>query len=249
VITIKSPADFALMARAGRVVAEVHEKLRAAAKPGVRLIDLDAMAAEIIRRRGATPSFLNYHGFPAHVCLSPNNVIVHGIPDHRRLEEGDLLSLDAGAIVEGWHADAAITFEIGDVPAEAVRLNEATKQGMWAGIEATKAGARLGDIGAAVQQVGEAAGFGVVREYTGHGIGRQMHEEPQVLNYGIAGKGLKMKRGMAICIEPMFNAGGRETRLLEDGWSVVTADGSLSAHWEHTIAITADGPRVLTLPD
>jgi methionyl aminopeptidase len=237
------------MAKAGKVVAEIHHELRAAAVPGVRLVDLDVMAAEIIRKRGATPSFLNYHGFPAHVCLSPNDVIVHGIPGERRLTEGDILSLDAGAIVEGWHADAALTFGIGEISDDAARLVETTEKGMWAGIEATAHGVRLGDVGAAIQRVGEEAGFGVVREYTGHGIGRQMHEEPQVLNYGVPGKGMRLKKGMAICIEPMFNAGGRETRVLEDGWSVVTADGSLSAHWEHTIAITPDGPRVLTAPD
>jgi methionyl aminopeptidase len=180
------------------------------------------------------------------VCLSPNDVIVHGIPDDRRLEEGDILSLDAGAIVEGWHADAALTFGIGEISDEATRLIEVTEQSMWAGIRETKPGARLGDIGAAIQAVGDDAGYGVVREYTGHGIGRQMHEEPQVLNYGTPGKGMRLRKGMAICIEPMFNLGSRETRVLEDEWSVVTADGSLSAHWEHTIAITPDGPEVLT---
>jgi methionyl aminopeptidase len=248
-ITIKSSDEFAKMAKAGRVVAEIHQKLREAAKPGVRLIDLDAMAADIIRRRNALPSFLNYHGFPAHVCLSPNDVIVHGIPDGRRLVEGDIVSLDAGAIVDGWHGDAAVTFGIGEISPEAARLIEVTNRGMWAGIEHARHGSRLGDIGAAVQRVGEEAGFGVVREYTGHGIGRQMHEEPQILNYGTPGRGMRLKKGMAICIEPMFNAGGRETRVLDDGWSVVTADGSLSAHWEHTIAITPDGPQVLTGPD
>ncbi len=248
-ITIKGRDEFAKMARAGRVVAEVHAELRDASKPGVRLIDLDKMAAEILRRRGATPSFLNYHGYPAHVCLSPNQVIVHGIPDERRLEEGDILSLDAGAIIDGWHADAALTYAIGEVSEEAARLIDATERGMWAGIEATKVGARLGDLGAAIQSVGEGAGYGVVREYTGHGIGRQMHEEPQVLNYGVGGKGMKLRKGMAICIEPMFNLGGRETRLLDDGWSVVTADGTLSAHWEHTVALTPDGVQVLTAPE
>jgi methionyl aminopeptidase len=248
-ITFKGPDEFAKMAKAGRVVAEIHEKLRAAARPGTRLIDLDALAAEITSRRNAVPSFLNYHGYPAHVCLSPNEVIVHGIPDDRRVREGDVLSLDAGAIVDGWHADAAITFGIGEISEEARRLIETTEAGMWAGIEQCRPGARLGDVGAAIQAVADRAGFGVVREYTGHGIGRQMHEEPQVLNYGTRGRGMKLKAGMAVCIEPMFNLGGRETRVLEDGWSVVTADGSISAHWEHTVAITADGPQVLTGPD
>jgi methionyl aminopeptidase len=247
-ITIKGPEEFAKMRAAGRVVAEIHEKLRAAAKPGVTLLELDQMAAEITAARGCTPSFLNYHGYPAHVCLSPNHVIVHGIPDGRVLEEGDLLSLDAGAIYEGWHADAALSFGIGELSDEARRLVEVTEQAMWAGIEQVQAGARLGDIGAAIQSVGDAAGFGVVREYTGHGIGRQMHEEPQVLNYGVPGTGAKLREGMALCIEPMFNIGGRETRVLDDQWSVVTADGSLSAHWEHTVTITPDGPEVITVP-
>jgi len=248
-ITIKTSEDFAKMARAGRVVAEVHAKVRDAARPGVTLISLDRLAAEIIRERDCTPSFLNYHGYPAHVCLSPNEVIVHGIPDGRRLEDGDLLSLDAGAIFEGWHADAAITFAVGEVASETRALIDTTERAMWAGIEQVRAGKRLGDIGHAVESVGRAAGYGVVREYTGHGIGRQMHEEPQVLNYGTPGKGMKLRSGMAVCIEPMLNMGTAETRVLDDGWSVVTADGSLSAHWEHTVAITPDGPRVLTGQD
>lgn len=246
-ITIKGTDEFAKMARAGRVVAEIHAAVRGAAAPGVSLQELDRLAAEVIRDGGCTPNFLNYHGFPAHVCLSPNNVIVHGIPDDRELKEGDLLSLDAGAIYEGWHADAAITFPIGEVSAEAVGLMEATERAMWAGIEASVPGARLGDVGHAISSVAEAAGLGVVREYTGHGIGRQMHEDPQVLNYGTPGKGIKLKAGMAIAIEPMFNLGSGATRVLDDGWSVVTSDGSLSAHFEHTVAITGDGPRVLTV--
>ncbi|HSG78342.1 MAG TPA: type I methionyl aminopeptidase [Acidimicrobiia bacterium] len=247
-ITIKGAAEFARMRTAGKVVAEIHEKLRAAAKPGVKMIDLDRMAGEIIRQRGCTPNFLNYHGFPGHVCLSPNDVIVHGIPDDRVIEDGDIVSLDAGAIFEGWHADAAITFAVGDVPVESKTLLDVTEQAMWAGIEQSVVGNRLGDIGAAVSALAEPHGYGVVREYTGHGIGMQMHEDPQVPNYGTPGKGLKLKAGMAICIEPMFNLGGRHTKVLSDNWSVVTADGSLSAHFEHTIAVTPDGPQVLTVP-
>jgi methionyl aminopeptidase len=230
------------------VVAEIHRALREAAVPGVTMQELDRLAAGIIRDGGCTSNFLNYHGFPATVCLSPNDVIVHGIPDEREVAEGDVLSLDAGAIYEGWHADAAITFPIGEVPAEVGALIDATERAMWAGIEASVPGARLGAVGHAIQSVAEEAGLGVVREYTGHGIGRQMHEEPQVLNYGEPGKGMKLKPGMAICIEPMFNLGSGLTRVLDDGWSVVTADGELSAHFEHTIAITKDGPRVLTVP-
>ena len=247
-ITIKSAEDFARMARAGRVVAEIHEKVRAAAAPGVTLLELDRLSADIIRERGCTPSFLNYHGYPAHVCLSPNDVIVHGIPDGRVLREGDLLSLDAGAIFEGWHADAAISFGIGEIAPEVQALVDVTERAMWVGIDQVRAGRRLGDIGHAIESVGRDAGYGVVREYTGHGIGRQMHEEPQVLNYGEPGRGMKLKPGMAIAIEPMFNLGGEATRVLDDGWSVVTADGSLSAHFEHTVAITKRGPEVLTVP-
>ncbi|NQV06436.1 type I methionyl aminopeptidase [bacterium] len=248
-ITIKGADEFAKMRTAGVVVARIHQDLRAAAKPGVSLLDLDEMAARIIADAGCTPSFLNYHGFPAYTCLSLNETIVHGIPDERVLEEGDLLSVDAGAIYEGWHADAAVTFGIGEISDEARQLNEVTEKAMWAGIEATVPGARLGDIGAAIEALAHPHGYGVVREYTGHGIGRQMHEEPQVPNYGRVHRGMRMKAGMAVCLEPMFNIGGDETRVLSDNWSVVTADGSLSAHWEHTVAITPDGPVVLTLPE
>lgn len=247
-ITMKKPEDFARMRRAGMVVARVHAAVRDAAAPGVSLLDLEAIAAGIIEEGGCVPNFLNYHGFPATTCLSVNNEIVHGIPSGRRLDEGDLLSLDAGAIYEGWHADAAISFGIGEVSTEVQQLLEVTERALWAGIEMTKPGVRLGDLGAAISAVAEPHGYGVVREYTGHGIGRQMHEDPQVLNYGTAGKGMKLKEGMAICIEPMFNLGTHETRVLDDHWTVVTADGAISAHFEHTIAVTPDGPEVLTLP-
>jgi methionyl aminopeptidase len=247
-ITLKSPAEFALMRRAGRVVAEVLESVRVAALPGVALIDLDRLAARIIGDRGCRSSFLNYHGYPAHICLSPNEAIVHGIPDQRVLREGDLLALDAGAIFEGWHADAAITFGIGQVSEEARRLIEVTERALWAAVEKCRPGGRLGDVSHAIESIGVSAGYGVVHEYTGHGIGRQMHEEPQVNNFGEPGRGLKLKAGMAVCLEPMFNVGRRQTRVLDDGWKVVTADGSLSAHFEHTVAVTASGPEVLTLP-
>ncbi len=245
-MTIKSASDFADMRRAGRVVAKIHEALREAAEPGVSLVDLDGIAARILRDGKTTSNFLNYHGFPAHTCLSVNEQIVHGIPGPRRLEEGDLLGIDAGAIYEGWHADAAITIPIGQVTAEAEALITATEKAMRAGIAKSTVGTRLGDVGHAVGAVAEKHGYGIVREYTGHGIGRAMHEEPQVLNYGRPGTGMKLRKGMAICIEPMFNLGGDATRVLEDRWTVVTADGSLSAHFEHTVAITPDGPQVLT---
>lgn len=250
-ITTKSPEDFARMRHAGAVVARIHQVVREAAKPGVNLLKLDALAAKVIAEGGCTSNFLNYQGvtpFPASTCLSVNSEIVHGIPSKRKLEEGDILSLDAGAIYDGWHADAAITFGIGEIQPEAAQLIEVTEKAMWAGIEATQPGARLGDIGYAISQVAEPHGYGVVREYTGHGIGLQMHEDPQVLNYGTPRKGMKLKAGMAICIEPMFNLGTHETRVLDDHWTVVTADGEISAHFEHTIAITPDGPEVLTLP-
>lgn len=247
-ITYKKPDDFAAMAVAGAVVAEVLAEVRAAAVPGVSLLELDRIAATIIRDRGCTPSFLGYHGFPASICTSPNNAIVHGIPDGYRLKDGDVLSIDAGAIYNGWHGDAAVTFAIGDVPDEVEMLIAATREALDAGIEAARPGNRVGDIGAAVSSVAAPRELGVVQEYVGHGIGRAMHEEPQIPNYGTPGKGLKLKAGMAVAIEPMFNLGGQETKLLDDEWTVVTADGSLSAHFEHTVAVTKDGPEVLTAP-
>ncbi len=237
------------MAVAGATVAVVLRTVREAATPGVTMKELDAIAAEVIRGRGCTPSFLGYHGFPAHICTSPNSVIVHGIPNTYRLKRGDILSIDAGAIYEGFHGDAAITFGIGEIDPAAQRLLDAAEAGLWAGIQEVKHGARLGDIGSAVQAEADRLGYGVVREYVGHGIGRQMHEEPQVPNFGKKGTGMKLRTGMAVCIEPMFNLGGPETRVEADGWTVVTADGSLSAHFEHTIGVTEDGPVVFTAGD
>ncbi|MDP9069993.1 MAG: type I methionyl aminopeptidase [Actinomycetota bacterium] len=236
------------MRRAGRVVAEMHEATRKAARPGVTTADLDRVAREVIERRGARSNFLNYHGFPAVICTSPNDMIVHGIPGPYRLEEGDILSIDCGAIIEGYHADAAFTMPIGEVDPRAIRLIEVTEESLRKGIEQMVDGNRLSDIGHAVQSVAEAAGYSVVREYVGHGIGTAMHEDPQVPNYGEPGKGLKLRAGMVLAVEPMVNMGGSATRLLDDGWSVLTADRSLSAHAEHTIAITEDGPEVLTVP-
>ena len=247
-ITIKTEDDFAKMRHAGQVVARILATLRAAAGPGVTLLELDRIAAQIIQEGDCTPNFLNYRGFPANTCLSVNQELVHGIPSKRSLQDGDILSVDAGAIHQGWHADAAVTFAIGDIPPEVRTLIEVTERALVVGIEHSTVGTRLGDLGHAISLVAEPQGYGVVREYTGHGIGRQMHEDPQVLNYGRPGKGMKLREGMAICIEPMFNMGSPETRVLDDGWTVVTADGSLCAHFEHTVAITADGPTVLTLP-
>ncbi len=248
-ITIKNEEQFDRMAVAGRAVAAVHEAVRDAAQPGATLRDLDAVAAEVLRGYECLPSFLGYHGYPAHICASPNNVIVHGIPGDQRLREGDILSIDAGAIYGGYHGDAAVTFGIGEISDEAAQLLEVTNRALWAGIDQVRHGARVGDIGAAVEAEARPYGYGVVREYVGHGIGQQMHEAPQIPNYGRKGSGMKLKKGMAICIEPMFNLGGHETRTEADGWTVVTADGSLSAHFEHTVAITEDGPKVLTVSE
>ena len=235
------------MRRAGRVVAEMHERTRQAARPGATTADLDRVAREVLERRNARSNFLNYHGFPAVICTSPNDMIVHGIPGSYRLKEGDILSIDCGAIIEGYHADAAFTMPVGDVDPEALKLIATTEESLRKGIEAMVDGNRLSDIGHAVQTVAEAGGYSVVREYVGHAIGTAMHEEPQVPNYGPPGKGPKLRAGMVFAVEPMVNMGGPGTRVLDDGWSVVTADGSLSAHAEHTIAILDDGPEVLTV--
>ncbi|MEY2475249.1 MAG: methionyl aminopeptidase [Actinomycetota bacterium] len=235
------------MRRAGKVVAEMHAVTREAAKPGVTTRDLDKLAREVLDRRGAKSNFLNYHGFPAVICTSPNDMIVHGIPGDYVLTEGDILSIDCGAIIEGYHGDAAFTMGIGEVSKEAAKLIEVTERSLWAAIDQMEEGNRISDIGHAVQTVAEAAGFSVVREYVGHAIGTAMHEEPQVPNYGSPGKGVKLRSGHVFAVEPMVNVGSPATRLLDDGWSVVTADGSLSAHWEHTIAITDNGPEVFTV--
>ena len=243
----KTPQQIAHMRRAGAVVAEMHEACTRAAKPGATTGDLDA-AREVLERRGARSNFLNYHGFPAVACISPNEVIVHGIPGDRVLEEGDIVSIDCGAIVEGWHADAAITVPVGEVDDASQQLMAVTRASLEAAIAVTIEGKHLGDIGAAVEGIVKPAGFSVVREYVGHGIGTAMHEEPDVPNYGRPGRGMKSRSGTVLAIEPMVNAGRATTRLLDDGWTVVTADGSRAAHFEHTVAITDSGPEVLTLP-
>ncbi|MEX1125988.1 MAG: type I methionyl aminopeptidase [Acidimicrobiia bacterium] len=245
-ITIKSRREFAKMQKAGATVAAVLEAVREAALPGVSLVELDEIGARIIEDRGCVASFLGYNGYPKSLCLSPNDVIVHGIPTEYRLVEGDILSVDAGAIFEGFHGDAAFTMAIGAVDQAAKNLMEITERALWAGIATVHKGAHLGDIGAAVAAVGEAHGFGIVEEYVGHGIGRQMHEEPQVPNYGTPGRGLKLRTGMALCLEPMFNMGTRHTKVDADRWTVRTEDGSLSAHFEHTVCVTPDGVQVFT---
>lgn len=237
------------MRKAGKVVAEMHEATRAAIRPGISTMDLNNVAAQVIERRGATSNFLNYHGFPAVICTSPNDMIVHGIPsDEVILEEGDIISIDCGAIIEGYHGDAAYTAGVGEISKEAQRLLEVTERSLFAGIDQMTKGNRLHEIGRAVQDVAEAQGYSVVREYVGHAIGTAMHEQPQVPNYWPGSPGPSMKTGMVFAVEPMINIGTQETMTLEDGWGVVTVDGSLSAHFEHTIAITDHGPEVFTLP-
>jgi methionyl aminopeptidase len=249
VIIRKSAEEVARMRRAGRLVGHTLTVVTEQVRPGVSLLELDALAERIIRAAGAVPSFKGYHGFPASLCLSPNDRIVHGIPNDYRLREGDILSVDCGAIVEGYHGDAAVTVPVGQVDEAAIRLIETTERALWAGIDQCRPGDRLSDIGNAVEQVAAVGGYGVVREYVGHGIGTRMHEEPQVPNYGRPGRGLRLDAGLVLAIEPMLNEGGAETEVLDDQWTVVTRDGSRSAHFEHTVAITEHGPEVLTLLD
>jgi methionyl aminopeptidase len=245
----RKPDELAKMRRAGKVVAEMHEATREVIRPGVTTADIDRVARQVLERRGATSNFLNYHGFPAVVCTSPNSMIVHGIPSPSVvLEEGDIISVDCGAIIEGYHGDAAYTAGVGEVSKEATRLMEVTEQSLFAGIDRLRPGNRLNEVGRAVQEVAEAAGFSVVREYVGHAIGTAMHEEPQVPNYWPGTPGPTLKTGMVFAVEPMVNVGGAATVQLDDGWSVVTADGALSAHFEHTIAVTDEGPEILTVP-
>ena len=245
---VKSAAELAKMRKAGKVVAEMHARIREAIRPGVTTFALDKIGREVIERRGARSNFLGYGRppFPGVICASPNDVIVHGIPGPYQLDEGDIISIDCGAIVDGWHGDAAFTAPVGAVTAEALALIEATEASLAAAIAAMQVGGRLSDIGAAVQSTAERAGFSVVKEYTGHGIGLAMHEAPDVPNWGKPGKGRRLAAGQTYAVEPMVCAGRADTALLDDDWTVVTADGRLAAHAEHTIAITDDGPEILT---
>jgi methionyl aminopeptidase len=254
VITLKTAQETAKMREAGRIVAEMLAACRAAVRPGVTTGELDRIAADVLKRHGATSNFKGYGvpvlpPFPGVICTSVNEQVVHGIPGKRRLKEGELLSIDAGAIVEGWHADAAVTVPVGEVSAQAAQLIAVTEEALRRAIASAVVGKRLGDIGAAVQRFVETQGFSVVRNYVGHGIGRAMHEEPQVPNYGAPERGLQIKEGLCIAIEPMVNVGRPETKTLPDQWTVVTADGSLSAHFEHTLWCTVAGPVVLTAPE
>jgi methionyl aminopeptidase len=251
-VTLKSQAEIERMRKAGRVVAEVLALIESELRPGVSTAHLDALAEAHIRRSGATPSFKGYPGvnprrpFPASVCVSIDHEIVHGIPGARTIREGQLVSIDAGAIVDGWHGDAARTFYIGDPPAEIKRLIDTTRLAMMAGIAAAVPGGHIEDISGAVEDVAAPAGFGIVRQFVGHGIGRAMHEEPQVPNYRLGRNGRKLEPGLCLAIEPMLTLGSPETRILDDDWTIVTRDGTLAAHFEHSIAITERGPEILT---
>jgi methionyl aminopeptidase len=235
------------MERAGAIVGQVLTLLKRSVEPGVTTKELDDIAFKEILRHGAKPTFKGYRGFPASICASVNEEIVHGIPGKRVLKEGDIIKMDVGATIDGFIGDAAVSVPVGQVNDEAIALMETTRDSLLDGINAAQPGNRIGDIGAAVQKFAEARGYGVVREFVGHGVGRFLHEDPQVPNYGQAGRGHLLRPGMCIAIEPMLNLGDWHTRLLDDNWTVVTADDSLSAHFEHTIAITEDGPKILTV--
>jgi methionyl aminopeptidase len=245
-IVRKSRAEIDRMARAGVVVAETLELLGERLRPGVTTAELDRLADEHIRSRGGVPTFKGYRGYPASICTSPNEMIVHGIPGPYRLEEGDILSVDVGVTLDGFVADSAYTFPVGEISPDAERLLEAGQAALVAGIEQARPGNRLSDISHAVQRATEEAGFSVVRALVGHGVGRTMHEDPQIPNFGPPGRGPALEPGMTLAIEPMINAGSSEIVVLDDRWSIVTEDGSLSSHFEHTVAITDDEPRILT---
>lgn len=247
-ILLKRPEQLKLMREAGRIVAETLLLLREAVRPGITTAELDALAERHIRSRGATPSFKGYRGFPATICVAVNDEVVHGIPGPRVLREGDIVGIDIGARYRGFHGDATITVPVGRVSPEAERLLRVCREALDIGIEQARAGNRLTDISAAIQRHVEAAGFSVVRDLYGHGIGRALHEEPMLPHYGPPGQGPLLRPGMVLTIEPMIAAGRPDTRLLDDHWTIVTADGSLSAQFEHTVAITDNGPEILTLP-
>ena len=245
----KSPLEIAVMREGGRILGRALDEIGAAVEPGVSSSDLDHLFEEVLRREGAEASFKGYRGFPASICASPNSVIVHGIPDQTPLLEGDIITVDLGVYFQGFHTDSAWTFPVGEVSAEARRLLEVTKAALDAAVAQAQVGNRLGDIGHAVETVVDGAGFSLVEGYGGHGIGRTLHEEPFVHNVGPPGRREKLAEGMTLAIEPMVNVGGPESYVTEDEWTVVTQDGSLSAHFEHTVAILPEGPEVLTVGD
>jgi methionyl aminopeptidase len=248
VITRKSAAEIATMRRAGRVVAEVLSLVEEELRPGVSTARLDALAEEHILKSGATPSFKGYHGYPSSVCISIDREVVHGIPGDRVIREGQVVSIDAGAIVDGYHGDAARTFVVGDAPQAVLDLVTTTRLALEAGLAAARPGNRIWDISAAVEDVALPHGYGIVRPYVGHGIGTAMHEDPQVPNYRTKTRGIELAPGICLAIEPMLTLGSADVETLADGWTVVTRDGSLAAHWEDTVAVTEHGPEVLTRP-
>lgn len=248
-ITIKNTAQIAKMREAGAMLHEVLEQLRRKIEPGITTKELDRFAEKLIRSYGAIPSFLNYEGYPASICASVDSQVVHGIPSSSTvLKEGQILSIDSGLILDGWQSDSAFTVGVGEISAQAQRLIDVTEQSFFAALEVAREGFRISDIGHAVQQYVEQRGFSTVRALCGHGIGREMHEEPSVPNYGVPGHGVRLRRGMTICIEPMITAGDYHVKTLQDGWTVVTTDGSLCSHYEHTILITDGEPELLSLP-
>lgn len=246
-IVCRSPIEIGKLRRVNQLVAEVLAELRGLVAPGVTTEDLDRIAEERVRQAGAEPAFKGYHGYPATICASPNEQVVHGIPSNRPLEDGEIVSLDMGAKLDGFYGDSAVTVAVGRVPAAAAELLRVTEEALFRGIDAVKPGARVSDIGAAVQAHVEAHGFSVVREFVGHGIGTSLHEEPQIANYGPGGRGPRLAEGMVLAIEPMVNIGKPGVKVLADGWTAVTRDGSLSAHFEHTVVVTKDGAEILTL--
>lgn len=247
VVIIKSQAEIKKIEAAGRVVAEILAGLKEFVKPGITTADVEVYADRHIRQRGAIPAFKGYRGYPSSVCTSVNDQVVHGIPSQSvRLKSGDIISIDLGVILDGFYGDGAITIPLGDVGVEPLRLLQVTEEALYRGIESAVVGNRVSDISAAVQGHVESNGFSVVRAFVGHGIGRSLHEDPQVPNFGRPGQGQRLKDGMTLAIEPMVNAGGADVEILDDGWTAITADGSLSAHFEHTIAVTKNGPKILT---
>ena len=249
-IVLKTSRELAVMREAGRISAMALKVAGEAVEPGVSTWEIDRVARKYIESQGAVPSFLGYGGFPASACISVNNVVIHGIPSKRQIvKAGDIVSIDIGAMFEGFNGDNAYTFPCGDIAPQAQRLLDATRESLYEGIKQAKAGNRLGDIGSTVQRYVEARGYSVVRDFVGHGVGAKLHEDPSVPNYGTPGRGVRLLPGMTIAIEPMINAGVKEVKTLKDGWTTVTADGKLSAHFEHTIAITPDGPVIMTLPE
>lgn len=246
-IILKTPDEIEVMAMASKLVAETHQVVRQAVKPGVTTLELDRLAEEYIRSHGGIPAFKGYRNFPGTLCTSVNEQVVHGIPSNRVLKEGDIIGLDLGAIVNGFYGDAAVTLPVGEVSPEVLTLLTISEESLFKGIEQARVGNRLSDISAAIQQHAEAAGYAIVRDFVGHGIGRHLHEEPQVPNYGKPGQGPRLQVGMVLAIEPMINMGHHQVKILEDQWTAVTKDGSVSAHFEHTIAIQPSGPpRILT---